>query len=177
MPLALHMQNPTKNRALMFLFLWRKYLNWLSLIIYIYLNLSTGLYLCLLSYRRFSCWPRGAWEPIAFGYLLVISRLKGKSVMPSKASCDGLIHCCDHNEIRDTLISAIDQMDTIQLCIMAWPNQTRPFNTNFQPIGASSLRPPTGTGCIFFPDTWPLQQILNVILIYSNQLEERGETL
>lgn len=81
----------------------------------------------------------------------MISRLEGKSVMPSNASCDGLIHYCDHNEIRDTLISAIDQMDTIQLCIMAWPNQTRPFNTNIQPIGASSLRPPTG--CIFFPDT------------------------
>lgn len=58
---------------------------------------------------------------------------------------------------------------------MAWPNQTRPFNTNIQPIGASSLRPPTG--CIFFPDTWPLQQILNVIIIYNNQLEEREETL
>ncbi|KAL0017669.1 hypothetical protein SO802_004738 [Lithocarpus litseifolius] len=90
-------------------------------------------------------------EAIAFGYLLVISRLEGKSVMPSNASCDGLIHCCDHNEIRDTLISAIDQMDTIQLCIIAWPNQTCPFNTNIQPIGASSLCPPIGR--IFFPDT------------------------
>ncbi|KAM3757882.1 hypothetical protein ACB098_01G000900 [Castanea mollissima] len=79
-------------------------------------------------------------EAIVFGYLLVISRLEGKSVMPSNASCDGLIHCCDHNEIRDTLISsAIDQMDTIQLCIMAWPDQTLPFNTNIQPIASTAV--------------------------------------
>lgn len=77
----------------------------------------------------------------------MISRVEGKSVMPSYASSDGLIHCCDHIEIRDTLTSAIDQMDRIQLHIMTWPNQTRTCNT--QPIGASTLIPPNG--CMFSP--------------------------
>ncbi|KAE8689078.1 Transducin family protein / WD-40 repeat family protein [Hibiscus syriacus] len=57
--------------------------------------------------------------------LLVISRLEGKSVMPSSVDSDGFIHCCDHNEIKDTLTSAIEGMDIVQLHIMAWPNQTR----------------------------------------------------
>lgn len=77
----------------------------------------------------------------------MISRVEGKSVMPSYASSDGLIHCCDHIEIRDTLTSAIDQMDRIQLHIMTWPNQTRTCNT--QSIGASTLIPPNG--CMFSP--------------------------
>ncbi|XP_040996065.1 uncharacterized protein LOC121242239 [Juglans microcarpa x Juglans regia] len=54
-------------------------------------------------------------EAIANGYLLVISRLEGKSLMPTGASSDGLVLCCDHNEIRDTLSSAMLEMDRIQL--------------------------------------------------------------
>ncbi|XVE97741.1 hypothetical protein REPUB_Repub03eG0044700 [Reevesia pubescens] len=79
-------------------------------------------------------------EANAQKHLLVISRLEGKSLMPSTVSSSGLIHCCDHNEIRDTLTSAIDGMDIIQLHIMAWPNQTRP--DIHQAIGAATLRPP-----------------------------------
>lgn len=79
------------------------------------------------------------------GHLLVISRLEGKSVMPSTVCVLGLIHCCDHNEIRDTLTSAIDQMEKIQLHIMAWPKQTCPFT---QASGAATLRPPNvNDGC------------------------------
>ncbi|XP_062159873.1 uncharacterized protein LOC133867183 [Alnus glutinosa] len=80
-------------------------------------------------------------EAIATGYLVVISRLEGKSIMPSNACSDGLIHCCDHNEIRDTLTSAIAQMDIIQLHIMAWPHQTCPTSAA-QSMAAAKLRPP-----------------------------------
>ncbi|KAK8505251.1 hypothetical protein V6N12_067221 [Hibiscus sabdariffa] len=75
-------------------------------------------------------------------HLLVISRLEGKSVTPSSVDSDGFIHCCDHNEIQDTLISAIEGMDIIQLHIMAWPNQTRPENS--QAVAAVSLWPING---------------------------------
>ncbi|KAL4296691.1 hypothetical protein GQ457_12G021350 [Hibiscus cannabinus] len=75
-------------------------------------------------------------------HLLVISRLEGKSVTPSSVDSDGFIHCCDHNEIQDTLISAIEGMDIIQLHIMAWPNQTRPENS--QAVAAASLWPING---------------------------------
>jgi hypothetical protein len=79
-------------------------------------------------------------EAIATGYLVVISRLEGKSIMPSNACSDGLIHCCDHNEIRDTLTSAIAQMDIIQLHIMAWPHQTCPTGAA-QSMAAAKLHP------------------------------------
>ncbi|OMO67001.1 Plant regulator RWP-RK [Corchorus capsularis] len=80
-------------------------------------------------------------EASAKSHLLIISRLQGKSLMPSSVSSAGFIHCCDHNEIKDTLTSAINQMDIIQLHIMAWPNQTRPNNT-LKAIAAALLRPP-----------------------------------
>ncbi|PON71742.1 PDZ domain containing protein [Parasponia andersonii] len=84
-------------------------------------------------------------EACESGQLLVISRLEGKSVMPSNVCAAGLIHCCDHNEIRDTLTSAIDLMEKIQLHIMAWPNQTRPYS---QASAAETLRPPSvSNGC------------------------------
>ncbi|XP_059455417.1 uncharacterized protein LOC132185668 [Corylus avellana] len=79
-------------------------------------------------------------EAIATGYLLVISRLEGKSLTPSNACSDGLLHCCDRNEIRDTLTSAIAQMGIIQLHIMAWRNPTCPGAT--QSTAAAKLRPP-----------------------------------
>ncbi|KAH7574420.1 hypothetical protein ACOSP7_008528 [Xanthoceras sorbifolium] len=74
------------------------------------------------------------------GHLLLISRLEGKSVMPSSASSDGLLHCCDHNELRGILSSAIDQMDGIQVHIMAWPKQTRPATSRAD--AAAVLQPP-----------------------------------
>ncbi|XVE70856.1 hypothetical protein DITRI_Ditri10aG0104200 [Diplodiscus trichospermus] len=81
-------------------------------------------------------------EANAKKHLLVISRLEGKSLMPSCVGSNGLIYCCDHNEIRDTLTSAIDQMEIVQLHIMAWPNQTRPHAS--KAISAATLRPPNG---------------------------------
>lgn len=77
------------------------------------------------------------------GHQLVISRLEGKSLMPSNVSSAGLIHCCDQTEIRDTLTLAIDQMDRILIHVMKWPNQACP--QTLQPVGAAaSLRPPDG---------------------------------
>ncbi|KAK7351301.1 hypothetical protein VNO77_10637 [Canavalia gladiata] len=63
-------------------------------------------------------------EAIANGFLMVISRLQGKSVMPTRACSAGLVHCCDQSEIKDILTSAMDQYEAIQLHLMAWPNQT-----------------------------------------------------
>lgn len=83
-------------------------------------------------------------EAYASGHLLVISRLEGKSVMPSSVCTAGLINCCDHYEIRDTLISAIEQQERIMLHIMAWPNQTRPYP---QAACVATLRPPDGNEC------------------------------
>lgn len=73
-------------------------------------------------------------------HLLVISRLEGKSVMPSTVGSAGFIHCCDHDEIKDALASAMEGLDIIQLHIMAWPNQTRPKTP--QAITPATLRPP-----------------------------------
>ncbi|XP_024176972.1 uncharacterized protein LOC112182690 [Rosa chinensis] len=80
-------------------------------------------------------------EAYASGYLLVMSRLEGKSLMPSHADISGLIHCCDHTEIKNTLVSAIDQMDRIQIHVMAWSNQARPTTPNTTAVGATMLRP------------------------------------
>ncbi|KAJ1423402.1 hypothetical protein SESBI_12333 [Sesbania bispinosa] len=79
-------------------------------------------------------------EAIANGSLLVISRLEGKSIMPTSVCSDGLIHCCDQSEIKDNLNSAIDQYETIHLHVMAWPNQTRLSPT--QAFGFAALLPP-----------------------------------
>ncbi|XP_002324779.2 uncharacterized protein LOC7463765 [Populus trichocarpa] len=76
------------------------------------------------------------------GHLLVISRLEGKSLMPSSVCSMGLIHCCDQNEVKDTLISSIDEMDSIQIHLMAWPNQTHSSNTKAN--GVAHLQPPKG---------------------------------
>lgn len=82
-------------------------------------------------------------EAYESGHQLVISRLEGKSLMPSNVSSAGLIHCCDHTEIRGTLTLAIDQMDRILIHVMTWPNQALPHT--LQPVGAAaSLRPPDG---------------------------------
>ncbi|KAL3744525.1 hypothetical protein ACJRO7_013743 [Eucalyptus globulus] len=79
-------------------------------------------------------------EANAAGHLLVVSRLEvshvqvlhsrypspGKNLMPSNACSEGLIHCCEHSDIREVLTAAIDTMDRIKIHIMGWPNQTRP---------------------------------------------------
>ncbi|KAF8401054.1 hypothetical protein HHK36_014357 [Tetracentron sinense] len=77
----------------------------------------------------------------ATGHLVVISRLDGKSLMPSTASSIGLIHCCDHNEVKDILTSAIDRMDSIHLHVMAWPARKAHPSTPHA-FGVASLRPP-----------------------------------
>ncbi|KAJ0911237.1 hypothetical protein HanRHA438_Chr06g0261041 [Helianthus annuus] len=77
---------------------------------------------------------------IETGHIMVISRLEGKSVMPTMAMSDGLIVCCDHNDIRETLVGAVDQLETMQLHIMSWP--TLQSGSRTQPVGAATLRPP-----------------------------------
>ncbi|KAL7591059.1 hypothetical protein Lser_V15G33653 [Lactuca serriola] len=77
---------------------------------------------------------------IEMGHMVVISRLEGKNVMPTMVSSDGLLHCCDHDDIRDTLVGAVDQLESISLHIMSWPT-TQNIHTT-QPVGAASLRPP-----------------------------------
>ncbi|XP_044472204.1 uncharacterized protein LOC123200887 [Mangifera indica] len=79
-------------------------------------------------------------EANATRHLLVISRLEGKSIMPASASSDGLLHCCDHNEIRDTLTNAIYRMDGIHVHIMAWPSRTGAEAA--RTIDAAALLPP-----------------------------------
>ena len=59
-------------------------------------------------------------------FLLVISRLQCKSIMPMNVCSASLVHCCDQSEMKDILTSAIDQYEMIQVHVMAWPNQTRP---------------------------------------------------
>ncbi|XP_009334745.2 uncharacterized protein LOC103927532 [Pyrus x bretschneideri] len=81
-------------------------------------------------------------EAYASGYQLVISRLEGKSLMPSYVSSAGLIHCCDHTEIKETLHSAIDQMDRVQFHLMAWSNHL--LRVAPKSIGVATLRPPSG---------------------------------
>ncbi|KAL2545055.1 hypothetical protein Fot_14288 [Forsythia ovata] len=74
------------------------------------------------------------------GNLVVMSRLQGKSLMPSTVDSEGLIHCCDNADIKETLISAMDRMDSIQFYIMSCSNH---INTGTPPpTGAAILRPP-----------------------------------
>ncbi|KAK6162020.1 hypothetical protein DH2020_001861 [Rehmannia glutinosa] len=75
------------------------------------------------------------------GHLLVISRLQGKSLMPSTVDSEGLIHCCDNADIKQALFSALEKTDSIKLHIMSWP----PSQTVAAPPAsgaAAALRPP-----------------------------------
>ncbi|KAK4706437.1 hypothetical protein R3W88_034004 [Solanum pinnatisectum] len=72
---------------------------------------------------------------------LVISRLEGKSLLPSTVSSEGLIYCCDHADIKDTLNLAMERSESIRLHIMSWPNQITQNTTGL--IGAAAaLMPP-----------------------------------
>ncbi|XP_060210517.1 uncharacterized protein LOC132637448 [Lycium barbarum] len=70
----------------------------------------------------------------------VISRLEGKSLLPSTVSPEGLIYCCDHADIKETLNLAMERSESIRLHIMSWPNQTTQNTT--RSIGAAALMPP-----------------------------------
>ncbi|GJU67030.1 hypothetical protein Tco_1253289 [Tanacetum coccineum] len=74
------------------------------------------------------------------GHMVVLSRLEGKSVMPTMVGSDGLLHCCDNGDIRETLVGAVNQLETIQLHIMSWPNTQSGSRT--LSVGAETLRPP-----------------------------------
>lgn len=76
------------------------------------------------------------------GHLLVISRLEGKSLMPSTVSSEGLIYCCDNAEIKETLSFAMERMDSVQLHFMSWPNQ-RNHSSAAPAFGAAALLPPS----------------------------------
>ncbi|CAN4128336.1 unnamed protein product [Withania somnifera] len=71
---------------------------------------------------------------------LVISRLEGKSLLPSTVSSEGLIYCCDNDDIKETLSLAIERNESIKLHIMSWPNEITQNTTG--PIGAAALMPP-----------------------------------
>ncbi|KAK6912853.1 LOW QUALITY PROTEIN: hypothetical protein RJ641_022454 [Dillenia turbinata] len=77
------------------------------------------------------------------GYLLVISRLEGKSLMPSDVCSEGLISCHEDGEIKELLLFAVDEMDGIHLHIMTWPNQTPVLASRTNGVGMT-LRPPNG---------------------------------
>ncbi|XP_060210518.1 uncharacterized protein LOC132637449 [Lycium barbarum] len=70
----------------------------------------------------------------------VISRLEGKSLLPSTVSPEGLIYCSDHADIKETLNLALERSESIRLHIMSWPNQTTQNTT--RSIGAAALMPP-----------------------------------
>lgn len=73
------------------------------------------------------------------GHMLVISRLQGKSLMPSSVDSEGLIHCCENADIKHALFSALERTEGIQLHFMGWPNQT----VSDPPVSAAAaLRPP-----------------------------------
>ncbi|KAJ8527122.1 hypothetical protein K7X08_029599 [Anisodus acutangulus] len=71
---------------------------------------------------------------------LVISRLEGKSLLPSSVSPEGLIYCCDHDDIKETLNLAMERSESIRLHIMSWPNQITQNTT--RSIGAAAIMPP-----------------------------------
>ncbi|PIN24000.1 hypothetical protein CDL12_03303 [Handroanthus impetiginosus] len=75
-------------------------------------------------------------------HLLVISRLQGKSLKPSIVDSEGLIHCCDNADIKETVSSAIEKSESIQIHIMSWPNQTVPAAPSSS--AAATLQPPNG---------------------------------
>ncbi|XP_068663088.1 uncharacterized protein [Aristolochia californica] len=81
-------------------------------------------------------------QAAASGKLMIISRLEGHSLMPSTVSSTGLIHCCDHAEVKQTLASAIERMDGIDLYIMAWPTEKGSYSRSPQLVGYDALRPP-----------------------------------
>ncbi|OVA08377.1 hypothetical protein BVC80_209g108 [Macleaya cordata] len=62
------------------------------------------------------------------GHLVVISRLEGKSVIPSTVSSTdtGLVHCCDIDELKGTIASAMDEMNELNLHVMGWPAPKAP---------------------------------------------------
>ncbi|XP_058079470.1 uncharacterized protein LOC131227694 isoform X1 [Magnolia sinica] len=84
-------------------------------------------------------------QAAAAGRLVVIARLEGKSLMPSTVSSAGLIHCCDHNDVKETLASAIERMDGIHLHIMACSGQNSARPT--QVTGLATLKFPAEESC------------------------------
>ncbi|ERN11193.1 hypothetical protein AMTR_s00024p00207330 [Amborella trichopoda] len=52
--------------------------------------------------------------------LVVISRLQGKCLTPNFVTSKGMVSCCDHLEVKELLVSAIDRMDNMLLHIMLW---------------------------------------------------------
>ncbi|XP_030530446.1 uncharacterized protein LOC115740935 [Rhodamnia argentea] len=61
-------------------------------------------------------------EANAAGHLLAVSRLEGKTLLPSNVCSVGLIHCCRQGDIGEVLTAAMDTMDRIKIHIMGWPN-------------------------------------------------------
>lgn len=81
-------------------------------------------------------------QAISSGNVVVIARLEGKSLLPSSVLSTGLIHCCDHNDVKETLATAIDQMEGIELYIMAWPGLKGSHHPPVLAAGLATLKPP-----------------------------------
>ncbi|XP_077234631.1 uncharacterized protein LOC143876821 isoform X2 [Tasmannia lanceolata] len=77
------------------------------------------------------------------GKLVVISRVEGKSLMPSTVSATGVIHCYDYADVQDTFTSAVDHIDGIHLHVMAWPTEKAPHPHPPQAMGPAALIPPS----------------------------------
>lgn len=81
-------------------------------------------------------------QAISSGNIVVIARLEGKSLLPSSVLSTGLIHCCDHNDVKETLATAIDQMEGVELYIMAWPSLKASHHPPVLAAGLATLKPP-----------------------------------
>ncbi|KAG9457710.1 hypothetical protein H6P81_002218 [Aristolochia fimbriata] len=106
-------------------------------------------FICICGVTKGSAGDRAGLEVLreqaaAMGQLMIISRMEGHSLMPSTVSSTGLIHCCDHADVKQTLASAVERMDGIKLCIMAWPTLRRSGPCRFSHLEA--LRPPEDSG-------------------------------
>lgn len=66
--------------------------------------------------------------------------------MPSEASPEGLIQCCDQGSIKERLAAAMSELEEVGLHIMAWPKE-RPVRAPDSKLdGPAILLPPANAG-------------------------------
>ena len=70
-----------------------------------------------------------------------MTRLEGRNLLPSTVCSEGMISCCDYCEIKETLNSMVEEMESVHFQVMAWPNQT--FPPPSPAFAAAKLRPPS----------------------------------
>nr|GLL46991.1 uncharacterized protein LOC109150384 [Ipomoea trifida] len=67
-----------------------------------------------------------------------VRRQEPDAINSELRASEGRIYCCDNAEIKETLSSAMDRMDAVQLQFMSWPNQ-RSQSSPPPAFGAASL--------------------------------------